>query len=82
MKRERQYKGGWFRFWIRSSRGTDSKTYKYINGPVTKDEIKSILEDWCSTFGAWHVSENHVSYGFCRVSPSKLPKRVKERKKR
>lgn len=79
MRQKRQYKGGWFKFWIRSNRGTDSEEYKHIDGPVTKSEIKDILEDWCDTFGAWHHSDNFVEYGFRRVSPSKLPKRIRDR---
>ena len=51
-------------FWIRSSRGTDSKiVFKYDRMP-DKDTIKEHLEDWCSSFGAWQVSDNMVSYGY------------------
>lgn len=52
-------------FWIKSSRGTDQK--EIVELPywcVTADDIKSELEQWCSQFGAWHVSDNAVEYGY------------------
>lgn len=75
----KKYKGGWFKFWIKSSRGTNSIEYQLLKGPLTKDDIKWYLEEWCSSFGAWHVSGNYVEYGFVRISPSKLPARIKRR---
>jgi hypothetical protein len=50
-------------FWIKSSRGTDAVTVRAFETPPTKEEIKAALEIWCSSFGAWHVSENAVTYG-------------------
>ena len=51
-------------FWIRSSRGTNEKiVYKYNRKP-DEDTIREHLEEWCSHFGAWQVSENLVNYGY------------------
>lgn len=54
-------------FWIRSSRGTDEVTVREYRAKVSKEQIKADLEEWCSRFGAWHVSENMVSYGYKTV---------------
>jgi hypothetical protein len=63
---------------IKSSRGTDEKEIKVLPDDFTKDEIFEELEDWCSNFGAWHVSENHVRYGWKDVTVSKKLKTVKK----
>lgn len=59
-------------FWIRSSRGTDQccmKLYPYHSDQLAEQkEIKEELDYWCSHFGAWHVSENHVSYGVKEIN--------------
>lgn len=60
-------------FWIRSSRGTDDMTIRKVPKDTTKDVLKEILENWCSHFGAWHVSENCVSYGMKSIKV--LPRR-------
>lgn len=69
------------RFWIRSSRGTDAHAHRVLD---LGDEIEGTeheegwvteaLEDWCQGFGAWHVSENHVSYGYEVVGRNLNPK--------
>jgi hypothetical protein len=66
--KERKYKG-WFRFWIKSNRGTDQQGWKFFDIPLTKAEIKCHLEQWCSEFGCWRISENMVDYGFDRKWP-------------
>lgn len=37
----------------------------------TKEQLKEDVETWCQRFGAWHVSENHLSYGW---KPVVLPR--------
>lgn len=59
-------------FWITSSRGTDSQKLVELPAGINKDDIKDLLEQWCSTFGAWDSSANFISYGFRSV---KLPSR-------
>ena len=57
----------WYKFWIKSSRGTDSIAYKQLPHRLSKDEVKDYLEEWCETFGAWHVSDNSIEYGWEKV---------------
>jgi hypothetical protein len=52
------------RFWIKSSRGTDRAETVCVPAEWSEDSIKDELEEWCEQFGAWHSSENLVSYGF------------------
>ena len=70
----------WYKFWIRSSRGTDCQTYLKLPHRLSKQEIRERLESWCSDFGAWHVSENHVEYGWEKVRkpPEKWLKKRKQ----
>ena len=69
MKKKRYY----YKFWIKSSRGTDEMTVRVYDKPQKKEFLKGDCEDWCSSsFGAWSVSENVVSYGWTRIL--KLPK--------
>jgi hypothetical protein len=51
-------------FWIKSSRGTDAKEKVKLPDNFSEEDIKHELEDWCSNFGAWHVSCNTVRYGY------------------
>ena len=61
----------YYQFWLQSSRGTDAViTRKYWCKP-TKEQLKLDVEDWCKRFGAWEVSENHLSYGWKPVTPPK-----------
>jgi hypothetical protein len=55
-----------YEFWIKSSRGTNREEIYKIPANKAEDKpfIESELERWCSQFGAWHVSENVVHYGF------------------
>ena len=57
----------YYLFWIRSSKGTDSKVVYAFKPGTSRADIKDFLENWCSTFTAWHVSDNYVSYGFRKV---------------
>ena len=50
-------------FWIKSSRGTDSRQAFLIPSDMSKGDTKERLESWCSGFGAWEASENAISYG-------------------
>lgn len=50
-------------FWIKSSRGTNSKKIVELPANLTKEQRKERLEEWCSGFGAWEASDNYVSYG-------------------
>jgi hypothetical protein len=65
-------------FWINSSRGTNHKEVVVLPDDFTKDDIFEELEDWCSNFGAWHVSENYLRYGWKDVTVSKKLKMVKK----
>ena len=55
----------WVKFWIRSNRGTDCTTYTKLRHGISDDGIKEKLEQWCSGFAAWSISD--VSYGYARV---------------
>lgn len=68
-------------FWIKSSRGTDSACYKIYDSTQSAETLKSDLEEWASRFGAWNVSENHVSYGYKKVSNSTIPRNRAEMKR-
>lgn len=68
-------------FWIKSSRGTDSACYKIYDAPQSAEVLKGDVEEWASLFGAWNVSENHVSYGYKKVSSKTIPKNKVEMKK-
>jgi hypothetical protein len=56
-----------YTFWIQSSRGTDSTTVRAYREKPSKEKLDSDLEEWCEKFGAWHVSENAVSYGWKQI---------------
>ena len=56
-----------YEFWIVSSRGTDHKEVLPLPAEWDEEDIKHELEQWCEQFGAWHVSENFVRYGYRRV---------------
>ena len=62
-------------FWIQSGRGTEQIQPITLPSDISKMERKSKLEDWCSHFGAWHVSGNCVAYG-CVVSTPSVRKKV------
>ena len=59
-------------FWIYSSRGTDSQQVVSLDANAKRSEIKDRLESWCEGFGAWHVSENLVRYGFTTANKTSL----------
>jgi hypothetical protein len=59
-------------FWIKSNRGTNSKTIFEIPLKWKKDEIEDALKQWCSSFGAWTHSDNVVRYGYKTI---KIPPR-------
>jgi hypothetical protein len=59
-------------FWIKSSRDTDEKKVQKFPIKATKDEIKEILERWCSNFGAWNDGDNLIKYGHKTI---KMPSR-------
>lgn len=50
----------WYRFWLKSNRGTDVSIYKFLAGD--EDEIKDRLEHWCSNTAAW--TQSHCQYGY------------------
>lgn len=56
-------------FWIQSSRGTEKIQIVQVPDDYSDTAaIKSRLEDWCDGFGAMHVSDNLVSYGWVEDS--------------
>jgi len=57
-------------FWIESSKGTQAIQLTHLSKHLGKSEIEYELEDWCSSFRTWHVSENIVYYGFVSATPS------------
>jgi len=57
-------------FWIQSSKGTQAIQLTHLSKHLDKSGIEDALEDWCDGFGAWHVSENVVCYGFASATPS------------
>jgi hypothetical protein len=61
----------YYQFWLQSSRGTDAAIMRRYEIKPDKDQLKQDVEDWCEKFGAWHVSENHLSYGWRPVKPPK-----------
>ena len=63
-------------FWLRSSRGTDEMRVRMYDERQDKDTLKADVEAWASNFGAWHVSENTVSYGWKEIR--NLPKTREE----
>lgn len=64
--------GHFYQFWITSSRGTDQAHIRRYESKPTKEQLKLDVESWCESFGAWHVSENTVSYGWKPLT--RLPK--------
>lgn len=66
----------WYKFWIKSNRGTNSVAYKQLPHRLSKGEVKNYLEEWCAKFGAWHVSENYIEFGWEKV---RKPPKNKER---
>lgn len=61
-------------FWIRSSRGTDSQQVVSLDSSLRKKDIKSHLEQWCSSFGAWDHGDNIVEYGWTVATKTNLRK--------
>jgi hypothetical protein len=53
-----------YKFWIKSSRGTNKSEMVQLPKEYTAEDIKAELETWCARFGAWSHSENSVRYGF------------------
>ena len=53
-------------FWLYSSRGTEQIQPTNLPEYFNKGDIETELEDWCSRFGSWHVSENVCHYGFLK----------------
>jgi hypothetical protein len=51
-------------FWIRSSRGTDARSFVHVPAGWSTGEIKSELEEWCSTFACWSMGESMMRYGW------------------
>lgn len=66
--------GHYYEFWITSSRGTDSTIIRRWRTEPTKEELKQFADTWIEGFGATHVSENHVSYGWRPLKAKDLPK--------
>lgn len=66
----------YYLFWIQSSRGTNATTVRAFETEQSKERLKSLVEAWCEGFGAWHISENSVSYGSRLLT--RLPKNRKD----
>jgi hypothetical protein len=66
----------YYKFWLKSSRGTDELIVRMYNEKQPEETLKSDCEEWASHFGAWVVSENVCSYGWEEVE--NLPKNREE----
>jgi len=64
----------YYQFWLQSSRGTNDVIMRRYDTEPTKEQLKQDVEDWCERHGAWHVSENHLSYGWKPVVPPRSRK--------
>jgi len=73
MKRKRYY----YKFWLKSSRGTDEVSVRMYNSPQTEETLRADVETWGFCYGAWKMSD--CRYGFEGLN--KLPKNRKECKK-
>ena len=62
----------YYKFWITSSRGTDSLSVKMYYGAPSKETIDWDCEEWASHFPCMLASDNLVHYGWERLK--KLPK--------
>jgi hypothetical protein len=68
----------WIKFWIKSSRGTDNTTHRWIpkqkgwTRAQYKEEIKCYLEDWIRN---WNHLE-YFRYGYIKRKPT--PKQQRE----
>lgn len=51
-------------FWLRSAKGTSGSKFVMLPMDWTEDEIKSELQEWCSQFGCWGMSDSYIRYGF------------------
>lgn len=60
----------YYMFWIKSSRGTDSRTALRLKDGLKKEDVEEILEEWCSNHSCTKVSENYWSYGFKKLGKS------------
>lgn len=70
----------WYKFWIKSSRGTNTWAYRYLTKKDIKDQsLQSRVEQWADGFGAMHVSENLIHYGYEKVkmgTKAQIDKRI------
>ena len=51
-------------FWISSSKGTNRQAFIPVPPDWKDDDIKAELEEWCSQFGCWGMSESYMRYGW------------------
>ena len=60
----------WYKFWIRSNRGTDQHTFSRLPHRLDSEDVKCEAEEWCQTnFPACH----EYSYGWEKVRhPTKV----------
>ncbi len=73
----------WYKFWIKSSRGTDEVAFYQLEDGLDNEIIKEWCEDWCRDFGAWNVSESFCRYGWERIKfkmPTLATARIKDNK--
>lgn len=69
------------RFWLKSNRGTNVSAVRMLEDGLDKVDIKGYLESWCSNYGAWDHSDNHVQYGYEVLDPPPRDVVEKELKK-
>ena len=70
------------RFWIKSNRGTDEYEDFWMPADMDDDALRAEVAEWCEQFGAWHHSNNVVSYGWDTLPPNPRTRAIRSRRKR
>jgi hypothetical protein len=65
MKKQRIF---YYLFWLKSSRGTNEKVVRKFAYKPSNADLKYMVEEWASHFGAWDASENYLTYGHREVT--------------
>lgn len=66
--RTRFVKTRWYKFWIKSRRGTDEVTYVRLPHRMDREDVRDKLEKWCARFPAWDMAGcNGLEFGWVKV---------------
>jgi len=72
--------GMWYYvFWLKSSKGTNDLTVRAYRARPHQADLRADCEMWGAGFGAWTASEDHVDYGWRKLSPRSLLARTVSR---